>query len=106
LGLIRRMKKTNVYLCINKKVPNSNSFALVERIKRKGSLLYQLFPINHRTKYPIFFEKLLERIHNLKTNYKYNKIYSILPLARALARSRARALARSRARAECIKILN
>jgi hypothetical protein len=100
------MKKTNVYLCINKKVPNSNSFALVERIKRKGSLLYQLFPINHRTKYPIFFEKLLERIHNLKTNYKYNKIYSILPLARALARSRARALARSRARAECIKILN
>jgi hypothetical protein len=76
------MKKTNVNLCINKKTmvgpaTNSNSFALVERINRKGSLLYQLFPINHRTKYPIFFENLLERIHNLKTNYNYNKFYSI-----------------------------
>ena len=53
------------------------NYSLVERIKRKGSLLYQLFPINHRIKYPILFDKLLERIHNLKTNYKYNKFYSI-----------------------------
>ena len=54
---------------------NTNNLSLVERIKRKGSLLYQLFPINHRTKYPIFFDKLLERINNLKL--KYNKPYSI-----------------------------
>ena len=54
---------------------NKNNFSLVVRIKRTGSTLFQLFPINHRTKYPIFFDKLLERINNLKL--KYNKPYSI-----------------------------
>jgi group I intron endonuclease len=48
---------------------NKKIFALVERIKRKGSELYQLFPINHRLKYPIFFDKLIERIKSLKINY-------------------------------------
>jgi len=48
---------------------NKNQFAIIERIKREGSLLYNLFPISHRTKYPIFFDKLLERINALKTKY-------------------------------------
>ena len=48
---------------------NKNIFALVERIKRKGSELYQLFPINHKPKYPIFFDNLIERINSLKINY-------------------------------------
>ena len=43
---------------------NKNNFSLVVRIKRTGSTLFQLFPINHRTKYPIFFGKLLERINS------------------------------------------
>lgn len=54
---------------------NKTNFSLVERIKRKGSLLYQLFPINHRIKFPIFFDKLLERINSLKISY--NKLDSI-----------------------------
>lgn len=56
---------------MNNKTMNAKNFALVERIKRKGSYLYQLFPINHRSKYPIFFDKLLERINNLK--FMFNK---------------------------------
>jgi hypothetical protein len=72
------MKKTNTNLfkIIIKKagLRYSGSFSLVER-RKNGSLLYQLFPINHRPKYPIFFNKLLERINNLKM--KYNKHYSI-----------------------------
>ena len=54
------------------------NYYLIERIKRKSSPLYQLFPINHRTKYPIFFGKLLERINSLKNRYnKFNiiKVY-------------------------------
>ena len=43
--------------------------------KRKGSLIYSLFPINYRTKYPIFFESLLNRINNLNKNY--NKLSSV-----------------------------
>ena len=54
---------------------NKNNFSLVVRIKRTGSTLFQLFPINHRTKYPIFFDKLIERIQNLKISY--NKLASI-----------------------------
>jgi hypothetical protein len=72
------MKKTNINLfkIKNKQCQDiQDKFALVERIKRKGSLLYQLFPINHRTKYPIFFDKLLERINSLKI--KYNRPCSI-----------------------------
>jgi group I intron endonuclease len=42
---------------------------------RKGSLIYSLFPINYRTKYPIFFESLLNRINNLNKNY--NKLSSV-----------------------------
>ena len=47
----------------------NNLFSLVQRIT-KGSQLNQLFPINHRIKYPISFDKLLERIYNLRSNYK------------------------------------
>ena len=54
---------------------NKNNFSLVVRIKRTGSTLFQLFPINHRTKYPIFFDKLIERIQSLKISY--NKLASI-----------------------------
>lgn len=46
-----------------------NQYALIERTTKEGSLLYNLFPINHRTKYPIFFENLLDRIDALKTKY-------------------------------------
>ena len=56
---------------------NKNKFSLVIRSNsKKSSLLYQLFPINHRTKYPIFFNKLIERIYSLKTIYnKLELIY-------------------------------
>src|SRR6266481_1643450 len=53
-----------------KNTTNTTNYSLVERIKRKSTPLFQLFPINNRTKYPIFFNKLLERIHNLKVRYK------------------------------------
>lgn len=56
---------------------NKNQFAIIERIKREGSLLYNLFPINHRTKYPIFFGKLLERINTLKTKYNIQGLFYV-----------------------------
>ena len=68
----------------------SSSFALVERFKRGSSLLYQLFPINHRIKYPVFFEKLLERINNLKLKNNDNsstKTYLNVDLNRKLINS-------------------
>lgn len=48
---------------------NKNQFAIIARIKREGSLLYNLFPINQRIKYPIFFDNLLERVYTLKNKY-------------------------------------
>lgn len=45
--------------------------------QRKGSLIYSLFPINHRTKYPIFFESLLNRINNLNKNYNKLSLVSV-----------------------------
>ena len=59
--------------------------SLVERIRGKGSLLYLLFPINRRIKYPIYFDKLLERINSLKIRYnKLNliKVYQNVELNR------------------------
>jgi len=56
---------------------NKNQFAIIERIKREGSLLYNLFPINNRTKYPIFFNKLIERINTLKTKYNIQGLFYI-----------------------------
>lgn len=56
---------------------NNNQFAIIERTKREGSLLYNLFPINHRTKYPIFFNKLLERINILKTKYNIQGLFYV-----------------------------
>ena len=40
------------------------NYYLIERIERVLRWTHQLFPINHRTKYPIFFGKLLERINS------------------------------------------
>jgi hypothetical protein len=56
---------------------NKNQFAIIERIKREGSLLYNLFPINHRTKYPVFFDKLLERVNTLKNKYNIQGLFYI-----------------------------
>lgn len=56
---------------------NKNQFAIIERIKREGSLLYNLFPINNRTKYPIFFNNLLERINTLKTKYNIQGLFFV-----------------------------
>lgn len=43
--------------------------ALVERIKRKGSKIFQLFPISNRLKFPIFFDVLIAKISSLKSKY-------------------------------------
>ena len=54
------------------------NYYLIERIERVLRWTHQLFPINHRTKYPIFFGKLLERINSLKNRFnKFNiiKVY-------------------------------
>jgi hypothetical protein len=58
----------------------TNSLSLVVtkcEKKRKGSLIYSLFPINNRTKYPIFFNSLLNRINNLKKNYNKLSLVSV-----------------------------
>nr|YP_007374890.1 hypothetical protein PRA_mt0061 [Phlebia radiata]CCE89183.1 hypothetical protein PRA_mt0061 [Phlebia radiata] len=48
---------------------NFAGYALVERIKRKGSKIFQLFPISNRLKFPIFFDVLIAKISSLKSKY-------------------------------------
>ena len=80
------MKKTNINLSKNqirlRPIQLYSSLALVERFnsasyslsKKEPGILYQLYPINNRKKYPIFFEKLIERINNLSSmGGKHNK---------------------------------
>nr|QVG61525.1 hypothetical protein [Rhizoctonia sp.] len=69
---------------------NKNQFAIIARIKREGSLLYNLFPISQRIKYPIFFDNLLERVYTLKNKYNIQgsfHIYKNVELARNLINS-------------------
>jgi len=56
---------------------NKNQFAIIARIKREGSLLYNLFPINQRVKYPIFFDNLLERVYSLKNKYNIQGLFYV-----------------------------
>lgn len=56
---------------------NKNQFAIIERTKREGSSLYNLFPISQRTKYPIFFDKLLGRINALKSTYNVQGTFHV-----------------------------
>ena len=48
---------------------NFAAYAPVERIKRKGSKIFQLFPISNRLKFPIFFDVLIAKISSLKSKY-------------------------------------
>jgi hypothetical protein len=90
LGLIRRMQieknKFNYNIhkyyvtssILKNSLKNNTNLSLVVRKKEENTLLYNLFPINYRIKYPIFFNVLIEKIKKLKIMYNYSCLNEIL----------------------------